>query len=329
MAIDNPLATERRSLRVSRSALTLVEVLVVILIIGILAASAIPALQTGLNDAQIREGARTASTILATARNRAIQTGRPVGVMLDPLSASTSGVRACDTMFYVEVPPPYAGDTISSTMTFEPQGDGTAIVSFPSGDVVDDIVQVGDQFQFNFQGHLYRIEEIVSSTTPITWKVSSGTAPALPTVPAPGVPFKFIRRPMKSSATPVTLPGAVVIDLVNSGIGDAQFNPTTEPILLLFTPTGRLELVYHDGATFGEQVESMVYFLVGRPGEIGSANLANLKSLWVGVGGRTGRVVTAENATYDGSLEDPPGTPVPEIVQRRAFARSGVSMGGR
>ena len=328
----NQLSNQRSTLgcqtsRKTRRGLTLIELLVVILIIGILAASAVPMLQTGMENARAREGARLVSSVLSLARSRAISLGHPVGVVLDPLG--TTGTMS-DTIYFVEVPAPYSGDTFSSTITFTPDlilNDGTVTVGFPSGDSTAAIIQVGDQLQINHQGHLYQIDEIVSATPPISWKVSSATASSLRPVASPGLPFKIIRSPKKSSASPTTLPAQIVVDIANSGIGAGSFS--AGQVMILFSSTGSLQRVYHAGAPLGERVDSFVHLHIGRPGPaLGAENLADMRNFWVSVSGTTGRVITAENGPYDASLNVPDGT-YPEIDQRRALATSGITSGGR
>ncbi len=60
---------------------TLVELLAEIIIMTMLAAAALPVIAPAMQNRQVREGARIVNGFLTGARNRAMQTGRPVGVV--------------------------------------------------------------------------------------------------------------------------------------------------------------------------------------------------------------------------------------------------------
>ena len=96
-----------------RRAVTLVELLIVVSIITLLAAIALPAMQTGMESRRTREAARAVHVFFASAQVRALELGRPVGVMLE---RSTIDPRACTLVRQVEVPPPYAGDLDGAEM---------------------------------------------------------------------------------------------------------------------------------------------------------------------------------------------------------------------
>ncbi|MFZ5831102.1 MAG: prepilin-type N-terminal cleavage/methylation domain-containing protein, partial [Planctomycetota bacterium] len=101
-----------------RRGMTLIELLVVITIIVIVLGAALPALQPALEGRAVREAARSVSVYLGSARNRALETGRPCGVVL--MRAIEEG--GCDRLSQVEIPPPYAGDTMESTVRVQATG---------------------------------------------------------------------------------------------------------------------------------------------------------------------------------------------------------------
>ena len=88
-----------------RSGVTLLELLVVILILLMITAAAIPLIAPALDNRRMREASRLASTFISGARSRAIQTGRETGVQL----LRFNGNPYATTLAYVEVPPPYGG----------------------------------------------------------------------------------------------------------------------------------------------------------------------------------------------------------------------------
>ena len=96
------------------SGMTLVELLVVLVIILLVAAATIPRLQPEMDRSRIREAARSIQLYLSSARNQAIATGRPCGVMIERLPAQ----NGCSmSLTQVESPVPYGGDTITSLAT--------------------------------------------------------------------------------------------------------------------------------------------------------------------------------------------------------------------
>lgn len=107
-----PPATDRRQPTPPHGALTLVELLVVIVLISTLVATAIPVISPRGDERKLREASRNVNAYLQGAQARAVQTGRPFGVAIRRLSADTErgeqnavGVR----LEYVEVPPTFSG----------------------------------------------------------------------------------------------------------------------------------------------------------------------------------------------------------------------------
>lgn len=110
--IDKSPTADRRQPTASRCGLTLVELLVVIVLITVLVAAAIPVLAPGGDERRLREASRNLNAYLRSAQTRAIQTGRPFGVALRRASEdSQNGAdnAAVVRVEYVETPPPYAG----------------------------------------------------------------------------------------------------------------------------------------------------------------------------------------------------------------------------
>jgi len=118
---------EARSLAKLRAALTLVELLVVIVILTTLVAAAIPVMAPAANARRLREGARQLNTMIASAQSKAIGTGRPVGIWLEKLSTQTgqaSDRGAVTTVYYCEEPPPFRGFSDDSAVIFQRTGGG-------------------------------------------------------------------------------------------------------------------------------------------------------------------------------------------------------------
>lgn len=97
-----PLSLSRR-----RHGVTLVELLVVITIILMLTAVAIPLVRMVSRDQEVSEAERLVHSYLQTARTRAIESGKSVGVLIqrDPTLPNAGTL-----LYQVEVPDSYAGD---------------------------------------------------------------------------------------------------------------------------------------------------------------------------------------------------------------------------
>lgn len=103
-----------------RAAFSLVELLVVVGIMILMAAIALPQLKNTLQDNKLREGSRIVSAFFAQARARAASTGRPCGVWMDCELSPGTRFRQCTRLTLCEVPSIYGGDTISATISLAP-----------------------------------------------------------------------------------------------------------------------------------------------------------------------------------------------------------------
>ena len=127
-----------------RPAYTLTEVLVVIIIMVVMIATFLPIAKRILDNDRVRECSRQLSSYMALAKTRAVQTGRPCGLMMvldTPIGAGAGGppyLRQCTRLFLAEVPPLYAGSTqgargrirTSFTATTPWPDDGTTVYQF-------------------------------------------------------------------------------------------------------------------------------------------------------------------------------------------------------
>ncbi len=322
----------------------MVELLVVLSILVLLAAMSIPAMRPMLEGRRIREACRAVNVYCGSARGRAKEIGRPCGVVLRRFDGLP---QAAMVLEQAEVPPPYAGDTIDAiafirrdvtanggvelTAIFRPRIDGS-------------LVQNGDRMQFNHQGPLYTITEDpgdeggVGSLT--LWiDVSDGQRLPWPddgSLSQP-VPYKIIRRPMKSAATPLQLPAGAVIDLQFSGTDSVSFNPTDSyPIYIMFSPNGAVQRIYSDDGP-GAAVTEPIFLLVGKRENVpfdpndpdAVANWQDLTNLWITLNPQSGLVTTNKVApSSDPDFSDPDSVAA-ALWQSREFARQGHTEGGR
>lgn len=262
----------------SRRGVTLIELLVVISIMMLLAAYALPKLGPMSNDRKIRETARSVNVFLSRARSRALETGRPCGVVFQRLSADVNSplVNAVGMLYQAEVPPPYAGDTTSARVTMEVYAPGYLARVDTTGAIQQNLLRIGDVIQINGQGPWYTINESNPDTKnikgePIPDGIVDGpivdlrlSVPlkyqdSLPWGAAASAPLPFTihRLPVRTIAQPLTLPVGATVDLSVSGfdqiqntdnIGDLDhtFSNGLGDVTIMFSPNGSVGQIYWD-----------------------------------------------------------------------------------
>jgi hypothetical protein len=252
-------------------------------------AAAIPVMMPALTNRRMREASRLSSSFISGARARAIETGRPAGVMLERFN----GLPMAMQLSYVEVPPPYAGDTLNSKVTLGPPGlPPNQVTGFTAGDTpwLAAVVRFGDQIRLDFKGPLYTLSsvppptidpkagQVVTDPSGSPWHLvdSKNTTPPLPVAYGAGVSFQIIRQPVRSSATPLQLPEGTVVDLMNSGVPPSNVFPpmvvpppmwpTMPPVpfnpVIMFSPNGSVHSVTTAAAPF--RPLGPIYLLIGR-----------------------------------------------------------------
>jgi type II secretory pathway pseudopilin PulG len=232
--------------------------MVVVGIILLLVAVVIPRVQPNIEESRLREAARGLNVMLAAARVRAIESGRPVGVVFERLPEQPN---ACRVVHQIELPPPYAGETTDARVRVavdpnDPNAPLKALVSV--GAIADNLVRPGDRIRFGHQGPWFRLapnnpesnsngfidfdhgvdsngdgfyDNIGLAMLPLVEGVPIAAFP-WPQVPnfGPPVPFQIERMPnldnstgfggalLRSNVPALQLPDQVVIDLGFSGL---------------------------------------------------------------------------------------------------------------
>ncbi len=345
---------------------TLVELLVVVTILMMLAAFAIPTMRGLTEGRKVREGARAIDVYLTQAKIRALELQRPVGVVFQRMnlgSVTSPDIQtdACTVLRQVEVPPPYAGDTLDARiqLTWDDVKKvwNVGFTPPPAGDGWDILVKEGDQLQLNFQGPKLEMEfPDVAKPREVTFKQVPTLSLSLigQDVLKGGLPFQVFRQPQPSSIPPLRLPRDVVIDLFDSG--HLNTTPDTFGILppgavpdpvVLFAPNGSVSAVYqcntYNSVVVYEATPVMnpIFLMIGKwertrdaagntMAEDGLYNWQDATNLWMAINPANGFVTTAEVDTHyidpsDGLLKDnvdATGRSVPPtIADSRRYAR--------
>jgi prepilin-type N-terminal cleavage/methylation domain-containing protein len=303
-----------------RPGVTLLEILVVLMILLMITAAAIPMMAPALENRRMREAARLASGFFSGARARAIQTGRPFGVVC----VRFEGKPWANMLAYVEQPPPYAGETeLSRAVVVQTANPGELLITI-NADFNPLLVRRGDQIQLNFQSTLYKITDVNGNQLTALHPAFVPGATLMPwNATLSPVPYQIFRQPLRTSDTPLQLPEGIVVDLMYSGVGTVPWGDPTlhwtnwatqqpapfDPIVT-FSPNGAVD--YVTGAN-GDMVRptGSVYVLLGRRELMAdvsktgidenitdprATNRINeyLKNFWIAIGYQTGLVSTTE-----------------------------------
>ncbi len=351
----------------ARHGFSLVEMLVVITILLAFGLVALPLFGQALDGRQTREAARELSAFIGGARARAIESGRPGGILLERLSPELP--QAVLSVHMAEAPPPYAGDSMISRAVIKGDIGQGQITRLHSNDVTDvgwqGLVKHGDLLKINYQGRMYRVvandpddlDEDGFFIVEPPWNivpVDIKTTSFVPSVPEPGLPFQIFRQPVKSSIPPLQLPAGSVIDLQFSGIDsltnddhstfsaffqNTDDEPNLSSVVIMFAADGSLESVRY-GVDVPRRPSEPVYLMLGQRVKIGGDtdpddplvvfNYQDVTNYWVAIGHQAGRVTTTEVAATSTSATsiDSAVAPQDAIVVSRQFARQAQAMGG-
>jgi hypothetical protein len=279
--------------------------LVVITIIGLLAATALSQMRPGIEARRMREAARIVSTMLYQARARAIESGRPMGIWLE---RDPNEPKVCRTVMFAESPGYYSGDSDDARAEIIDVGRARLIGANTN------LIKPGDQVRFNFQDPWYEISQPGET---IQFALSNEARPtkdiqgAMPRANKTGsqkafVPFQIARKPRQSSAVrPSILPGEVVVDLSQSGWGDNGVECNRQgnkPLIIMFSPTGAVDRVYDGEQKHEQQPITTIHLLIGKRSLVsgGENNLQDPLNLWVSIGRQSGAVSVSPNVVSSG-----------------------------
>ena len=233
----------------------------------LLATYALPKLGPMSKGRKIREASRSVNVFLSRARSRAIETGRPCGVVFQRVSADTSDPlsNAVSMLYQAEVPPPYAGDTMNSQIILYVPPDpepGEVVRGHVLNTFNSRLIRIGDIIQLNGQGPWYEIIGpdinddgildgiIIRLTVDIKYRRS---LPWSTNWSAP-VSFKILRQPVRTIAQPLTLPVGTTVDLGCSGTDSKPrlFDTGKGDVTIMFSPNGSVGRIYWDSHDFNK-----------------------------------------------------------------------------
>ncbi|MEN6458554.1 MAG: prepilin-type N-terminal cleavage/methylation domain-containing protein [Thermoguttaceae bacterium] len=322
-----------------RLGFTLVEMLVVISIMVILVTVTATAIVPATSSRRSREAARSLNVYLSSARNRAMETGRPCGVILHRLSSTSACSLSIDQC---EVPPNYSGDLETSyAEVTTASGSATAKLS----DGTPSLVHVGDVVQFNYQGPYFSItsatshdaDTLVVTTDTLTLSYDTSQGQLVPSWSARKLPYRIFRTPVKGAASPLQLPAGTVVDLGASGT-DTTPSWGAVNITILFSPNGSVQTVYT--GTTAYTVLEPIYLMIGKRERVGNSfvsspssanrtswpNYQDLDNVWLTINPQSGLVATSPVAAITiGSVS----TAADAIRAARSLASDAQGMGGR
>jgi prepilin-type N-terminal cleavage/methylation domain-containing protein len=362
------MADERIARRWFRG-MTLVELLMVVAIMTILLAVAVPMLRPTFRDRQLREASRQVNSYLAGAKARAVEAGRPVGVWIER-QRNVDGQIYATQLYMAEVSPSYTGAVLGAralvefppTATFTPPTQDPnwpydvdftiygrlVFVSPPELNSVADVTStellaalVGElevfYIQFVHKGPTY---SCVRSGTNFFVSIPGGVPPGC--AANPGLTYEISRGPSKSIVNPLTLPGETVLDMAVSGVGLGQYAAAfgysatvppvpPGPVLILFSPSGQLSQVYVEN--IAKTPTGPLYLLVGRRSKLASATTPYTEQA-SNLADPANLWVTVNNrtgaiTTDDNSVSVPTMTPLERLIAAREFARGSRQKGGR
>ncbi len=342
-----PRRSPPSAFRLPPSGFTLVEMLVVITIMMILVAAAATMMQPGTESRRTREAARMVNVYLSSARNRAMETGRPCGVIFRNFGTPGFAMNADQC----EVPVCFAGyaDSAMAKVTWPNVNNNVVYAELTEGPATG-MIRRGDVMQFNGQGPYYAVADdsenaIDTDTKYLTGakiKLTFDSGQIVPWTPTETlVPFRIFRAPMKGAATPLQLPASSAVDLYWSGSGggyfgsDSAFTSTVSDVTILFSPNGSVDRVY-TGQGY-QSVTEPIFLLIGNRERVDNtppatptaenksswANWQDLETgLWVTINPHTGVINTEPVGSSNGGM---PG----DVAAARGLAAQAKGMGGR
>ena len=313
-----------------RRGMTLIELMVVVLILGLLSVAVLPNLANTGDARKVREAARSLSSFIASAQSQAIGSRTASGIWIDPLSNQMGASWISLDIAMTEVPAPYAGDTTTAGIQSLTPPAGTLLGQSSSATPVFtvgfnlpaplslayQIRLAGSAVWFDFDPLTLTIQMRTSiNQTPqnTTWPTTTTSSP---------IGYEIVAAPVRSNSTSLTFGDGVAIDLTKSFIGTSPIlNSVTPPPppRILFDASGRPSFLINDAAATRIPMSETVFLLVSSIESIQSGtSLTEPGSYWIAIDPRGGVPKVAE--------VKPPGL---TIRDSQEYIRKGLLQTGR
>jgi prepilin-type N-terminal cleavage/methylation domain-containing protein len=270
-----------------RRAMTLVELLVVIGILGLLSAVVLPAIGTTTEARRYREAGRSLSTFIARSQSRGINSDDAKGFLIQPLAGDPS---AAIDLYFANAPNAYAGQwpqsrAIVNASTFANQlpvsfvadtdGDGTPDPDSSTVGRISDpaFCSTGDLIQFGGVGPFFEFTPPSAGGPLIRMRGDFNQSPrntAWPRTTASGAPFRILPQPRRASSGLLQLQRGSAIDLAWSCLGGRTLgkggiiaaSAQQAPVAIMFDAAGKPADLIHSGG-LRTRITEPLFLLIG------------------------------------------------------------------
>jgi prepilin-type N-terminal cleavage/methylation domain-containing protein len=336
---------------IRRRGMTVLELMVVVMILGLLAVVVLPSLTESIDSRRYREVARSVASFIARAQVRALDAGEPKGFMIQPLEGDP---QAAIELFLASTPSAYCGESVASWVTIEDVGANANVsqlrlefdpLSRSRIDAGDGFVQRGDAIRFGTAGPDYCL--LPQGPAVRMWAEDGQTSGNTPWPRGIQVPFRILRQPKRASTGVLQLQRGAAIDIAWSCIGTRPLadprvpvsqrivQDISRPISLLFDASGKPRQLVHSGG-IRTVVGEPLFLLIGSSeiagnapvtgvtGEIpedsesdsGGANWQYSDAVWLALDNNTGAVKFGPAAGRSAT-----------VIESQRFVRMTIALG--
>jgi len=326
-----------------RRGMTLVELMVVVLILGLLAVTVLPNLANSADSRKIREAARAVSSFVAASQSQAISGRSGGGIRIDVLGSPMGSNDAALDVGMVMIPQPYCGDDPGSVVTVVPDSidSSMAALTFTGGFSDDPLKNAsgnilphlgirfgGSRIEFMFvptlgsaTGTVYMQDGVGQSSLPNLNQTIDNTS-----WPQGAVCYEITAGPLRDGNTSLTLGDGVAIDMTNSYVGTGNIFSVTrlsDSVYLLFDSAGVPTSWINDGLTKQPFAETLFLLINSVEAIQNNTSLTEPGGYWVAVDPRGGVPKVAE--------VKPQGAPIDTLKIRdsQEYIRKGLLQTGR
>ena len=326
-----------------RRGMTLVELMVVVLILGLLAVTVLPNLANSADSRKIREAARAVSSFVAASQSQAISGRSGGGIRIDVLGSPMGSNDAALDVGMVMIPQPYCGDDPGSVVTVVPDSidSSMAALTFTGGFSDDPLKNAsgnilphlgirfgGSRIEFMFvptlgsaTGTVYMQDGVGPSSLPNLNQTIDNTS-----WPQGAVCYEITAGPLRDGNTSLTLGDGVAIDMTNSYVGTGNIFSVprlSDSVYLLFDSAGVPTSWINDGLTKQPFAETLFLLINSVEAIQNNTSLTEPGGYWVAIDPRGGVPKVAE--------VKPQGAPIDtqKIRDSQEYIRKGLLQTGR